>query len=90
MYCVKPAVIDRSFALRHNGSLKWFMTSVRIVVALSSLVPIWLCAQVDCTAITGTVSDPQGNRIPQCSVRATDNRTGFKQETRQNFLSREL
>jgi hypothetical protein len=36
---------------------------------------------VDRTAITGTVTDPQGNRIPRCAVRATESATGFQRET---------
>jgi len=38
-------------------------------------------AQVDRTAITGTVTDPQGNRVPQCKVRAIEGATGFQRET---------
>src|SRR5580658_3391348 len=40
-----------------------------------------LRAQVDRTAITGRVTDQQGNRIPQSIVRATENATGFQRET---------
>lgn len=40
-----------------------------------------LRAQVDRTSITGTVTDQQGNRIPQCEVRATERATGFRRET---------
>ncbi|HUK14915.1 MAG TPA: TonB-dependent receptor [Bryobacteraceae bacterium] len=40
-----------------------------------------LWAQVDRTAITGTVTDQQGNRVPQCRVRATGQATGFQRET---------
>jgi len=36
-----------------------------------------LLAQVDRTAITGTVTDQLGNRVPQCKVRAT----GSQRET---------
>ncbi|HTB14867.1 MAG TPA: carboxypeptidase regulatory-like domain-containing protein [Bryobacteraceae bacterium] len=45
---------------------------------LSSIV---LLAQVDRTAITGTVTDQQGNRVPQCAVRAIESATGFQRET---------
>jgi hypothetical protein len=45
---------------------------------LSSIV---LRAQVDRTAITGTVTDQQGNRVPQCAVRAIESATGFQRET---------
>ena len=40
-----------------------------------------LLAQVDSTAITGTITDQQGNRVPQSSVRAVDSATGFQRET---------
>jgi len=50
-------------------------------VSLCLLLPGCLSAQVDRTAITGTVTDQQGNRVPQCSVRATDIATGFERET---------
>jgi len=40
-----------------------------------------LRAQVERTAITGIVTDQQGNRIPQANVRATGNATGFQRET---------
>ena len=43
--------------------------------------PAILRAQVDRTAITGTVTDQQGNRVPQCRVRATESATGFQRET---------
>jgi hypothetical protein len=36
---------------------------------------------VDRSAITGTVTDPQGNRVPQSTVRATGKSTGFERET---------
>ena len=45
------------------------------------LIPVLLHAQVDRTAITGTVSDQQGTRIPQSKVRATETATGFQRET---------
>jgi hypothetical protein len=40
-----------------------------------------LRAQVDRTAITGTVIDQQGNRVPQCAVRAIEHATGFERQT---------
>ncbi len=40
-----------------------------------------LRAQVDRTAITGTVTDQQGNRVPESRVRATESATGFQRET---------
>jgi len=48
---------------------------------LQPLSPIVLRAQVDRTAITGTVTDQQGNRVPQSTVRATERATGFQRET---------
>jgi hypothetical protein len=42
---------------------------------------IALWAQVDRTALTGTVTDQQGNRVPQCRVRASGKATGFERET---------
>jgi Carboxypeptidase regulatory-like domain len=48
---------------------------------LQPLSPIVLQAQVNRTAITGTVTDSQGNRVPQCGVRATEGATGFQRET---------
>ena len=36
---------------------------------------------MDRTAITGTVTDQQGNRVPQANVRATESATGFQRET---------
>jgi hypothetical protein len=36
---------------------------------------------VNLTAITGTVTDQQGNRVPESKVRATETATGFQRET---------
>lgn len=47
---------------------------------LISTTPIVLQAQVERTAVTGTVTDPQGNRIPQCRVRATEKTTGYQRD----------
>ena len=52
-----------------------------LLLLLQPLSPIVLRAQVDRTAITGTVTDQQGNRIPQSTVRATEGATGFQRET---------
>ncbi len=52
-----------------------------LFVFLQALTPGGLQAQVDRTAITGTVTDPQGNRVPQSTVRATESATGFQRET---------
>jgi hypothetical protein len=43
--------------------------------------PLALRAQVNLTAITGTVTDQQGNRVPESKVRATETATGFQRET---------
>jgi hypothetical protein len=45
------------------------------------LSPLLLWAQVDRTAITGTVTDQQGNRVPGTRVRATEGATGLQRET---------
>jgi len=60
--------------------------SLRVVplllfLLLQPLGQFALRAQVDRTAITGTVTDQQGNRVPQSSVRATESATGFQRET---------
>lgn len=57
------------------------IASFFLLLLLQPLSPIILRAQVDRTAITGTVTDPQGNRIPESRVRATGNATGFQRET---------
>jgi len=52
-----------------------------LLVLLLPQASIVLQAQVDRTALTGTVTDPQGNRIPQSKVRVTESDTGFQRET---------
>jgi hypothetical protein len=52
-----------------------------VFLFLQPLGPIALRAQVERTAITGTVTDQQGNRVPQASVRATEGATGFQRDT---------
>jgi outer membrane receptor protein involved in Fe transport len=52
-----------------------------LVLFLPPLNQNILRAQVDRTAITGTVTDQQGNRVPGCNVRATESATGFQRET---------
>jgi hypothetical protein len=52
-----------------------------LILVLQPLSPIVLQAQVDRTAITGTVTDQQGHRVPQSTVRATESSTGFQRET---------
>jgi Carboxypeptidase regulatory-like domain/TonB dependent receptor len=51
------------------------------VLLVQGLSPILVRAQVDRTAITGTVTDQQGNRVPESRVRAIDSATGFRRET---------
>jgi hypothetical protein len=64
-----------------------FMRLFRIPMFLASVLllqlfsPNLVRAQVERTAITGTVTDQQGNRVPQCGVRATEMATGFQRET---------
>ncbi|HUA87488.1 MAG TPA: carboxypeptidase regulatory-like domain-containing protein [Bryobacteraceae bacterium] len=53
-----------------------------VFIFVSDLLgPALLKGQVDRSAITGTVTDQQGNRVPQCSIRATNSATGFERET---------
>src|SRR5580658_7255473 len=51
------------------------------IFSLFVLGPAALHAQVNRTAITGTVTDQQGNRVPRCAVSATESATGFQRET---------
>lgn len=56
----------------------------RILLALLLVVSFGtgqVAAQVDRTAITGAVTDQQGNRVPQCTVRATEVATGLERQT---------
>ncbi len=52
-----------------------------LFILLQPLNQIVLWAQVERTAITGTVTDQQGNRVPQSRVRASGMATGFQRET---------
>jgi len=52
-----------------------------LFLVLQPLNPTVLRAQVERSAITGTVTDQQGNRVPQAGVRATESATGFERET---------
>jgi len=54
---------------------------VPLLLLFQPLSQTVLKAQVDRTAITGTVTDQQGNRIPQCEVHATERATGYRRET---------
>lgn len=54
---------------------------IPVFLFLQTLSPSVLQAQVDRTAITGTVTDQQGNGVPQSRVRATESATGFQRET---------
>ena len=56
-----------------------------LILVLQPLGPMMLHAQVDRTAITGTVTDQQGHRVPQSTVRATEHSTGFQRETVDNI-----
>lgn len=51
------------------------------IVPVSLLICISLRGQVNRTGITGTVSDPQENRVPGCMVRAIERGTGFERAT---------
>jgi hypothetical protein len=50
-----------------------------LLLLLSALLP--LTAQVERSALAGTVTDQQGARIAQCLVRSTERTTGFRRET---------
>jgi hypothetical protein len=52
-----------------------------LFIFLQPLCPIVLRAQVERTALTGIVTDQQGNRVPQSRVRAIGTATGFERET---------
>jgi len=52
-----------------------------LFLSLPCLSPCPLRAQVDRTAIAGTVTDQQGNRVPQSKVRATGIDTTFQRDT---------
>ena len=52
-----------------------------LFLSVQALGPIVLRAQVDRTAITGTVTDQQGNRVPGCEVLAIERTTGFERQT---------
>src|SRR5277367_128312 len=54
---------------------------VLLTLCLEPLSTTLLRGQVDRTAITGTVTDPEGNPVPQSRVHATENATGFQRET---------
>src|SRR5580698_2823285 len=58
-----------------------FFVVFSFFVLFPPLGSIVLRAQVDRTAITGTVTDQQGNRVPQCAIRAIESATGFQRET---------
>ena len=66
----RRAVVERSH-----------LTLPVLFLLLQALGPPGLQAQVERTAITGTVTDQQGNRVPQSSVRATERATGFQRGT---------
>jgi hypothetical protein len=51
-----------------------------LIILLSFARPALLSAQVEATAITGTVTDPQGKRVPQCVVRVAESATGLERE----------
>jgi hypothetical protein len=48
---------------------------------LLHLVTVLAYAQVSRTALTGTVSDEQGGRVPDALVKVTDASTGLQRET---------
>ena len=60
-----------------------FPGSIALVFVLS-LTSIHLRAQVDRAAVSGTVTDQQGNGVPQSRVDVTEAATGFQRETLTN------
>jgi Carboxypeptidase regulatory-like domain/TonB dependent receptor len=56
-------------------------TPILCLLLLQLAGVVRVAAQVDRAAITGTVTDAQGNRVPQCAVRAVETATGFVRET---------
>ena len=68
--------IDRPVTKGCETRLMKFLRSGGLFLTL-----LCLQAQVNRTAITGTVTDQQGNRVPQASVRAIQSVTGLRRET---------
>jgi hypothetical protein len=64
-------------------SLSRSLAYTGLAILFAMFVPTAV-AQVERTAITGTVVDPQGNRVPQCKVRAMEGATGLERETATN------
>jgi hypothetical protein len=60
---------------------KLAFSAILFASLLPFLGPAHLAAQVDRTSLTGTVTDTQGNRVPESRVRATENATGFQRVT---------
>ena len=52
-----------------------------LLLVLPLFGPARVSAQVDRAAITGTITDQQGNRVPQCAVHARDTATGLQRDT---------
>jgi hypothetical protein len=61
--------------------MKLAFRSTFIILLSLCLPPFSLRAQVDRTAITGIVTDPQGNRVPQARIRVSQSEIGFQRET---------
>jgi|HubBroStandDraft_1064217.scaffolds.fasta_scaffold01753_10 hypothetical protein len=69
-------------AKRDPDGSQWRQLAVLVLLLfLQPPGPIVLLAQVERAAITGTVTDQQGNRVPQAKVHATERATGFQRET---------
>ncbi len=51
--------------------------AISLLLSLSGIV----CAQVESSWLTGTVTDQQGRRVPQAQVQATEEATGLKRVT---------
>ncbi len=59
---------------RHNWCRRW---CIPLSVAAFILMPHLALGQLDQGAITGTVTDPKGDAVPNASVRLTDTGTGL-------------
>ena len=55
--------------------------SIFIILLFFLALSFFASAQTERTYLTGAVTDPQGNRIPQAKVAAVDQATGLKRET---------
>ncbi len=79
-------LVHRYVALKCDAFFCMSGTFVRrllsqVVALVLGLMPMALHAQVATCSLTGTVTDPQGNRIPGTIVRAVQESTGLERHT---------